>query len=195
MGGDPLSSRHQGRRPGRVRGLRRERARVRLRRLRGNRCPGQDRGGAIWRSRRNFRPPPAPIFPPRNRNCAWPRSMGRSDLSPSGPARPEQRTPFSEYVRFSKGPALRWLDDKGIPNDVRAEYPRLCPDKFQHGRAAMFEGAPKSWKDTLQAAENSQPQAFPLADQRLHARGQPLLGGGEPERGSHSARLRSPAQE
>ena len=31
----------------------------------------------------------------------------------------EQRTPFSEYVRFSKGPALRWLDDKGVPNDVQ----------------------------------------------------------------------------
>lgn len=30
--------------------------------------------------------------------------------------KPEQRTPFSEYVRFSKGPALRWLDDKGIPD-------------------------------------------------------------------------------
>ena len=26
----------------------------------------------------------------------------------------------------------------------------------------MFEGAPKSWKEALQAAENSQAQAFPL---------------------------------
>ena len=76
--------------------------------------------------------------------------------------KPEQRTPFSEYVRFSTGPALRWLDNKGIPNDVQPKikaYARINSTTA----AAMFEGAPKSWKDTLQAAENSQPQAFPLA--------------------------------
>ena len=74
----------------------------------------------------------------------------------------EQRTPFSEYVRYSKGPALRWLDEKGIPNDVQPKikgYARINSTTA----AALFEGAPKSWKNTLQAAEDSQPQAFPLA--------------------------------
>jgi len=74
----------------------------------------------------------------------------------------EQRTPFSEYVRFSKGPALRWLDDKGVPNDVQPKikaYARINST----AAAALFEGAPKSWKDTLLAADDGQPQAFPLA--------------------------------
>ncbi len=76
--------------------------------------------------------------------------------------KPEQRTPFSEYVRFSKGPALRWLDDEGVPNDVQAKikaYARINSTTA----VALFEGAPKSWKDTLLAAEDGQPQAFPLA--------------------------------
>ena len=74
----------------------------------------------------------------------------------------EQRTPFSEFVRFSRGPALRWLDEKGAPNDAQPKirgYVRVSSSTA----AALFEGAPKSWKDALQAAENSQPQAFPLA--------------------------------
>jgi Peptidase family M28 len=76
--------------------------------------------------------------------------------------RAEQRTPFSEYVRFSKGPTLRWLDDKGVPNDVEATikgYARINST----AAVALFEGAPKSWRDTLQAADASQPQAFRLA--------------------------------
>ena len=32
--------------------------------------------------------------------------------------RTEQRTPFSEYVRFTRGPSLRWLDEKGVPNNA-----------------------------------------------------------------------------
>lgn len=74
----------------------------------------------------------------------------------------EQRTPFSEYVRFSRGPTLRWLDEKGVPNDVQPKI-RGTARISSSAAAALFEGAPKSWKDALQAAENSQPQAFPLA--------------------------------
>ncbi|MGH9503862.1 MAG: M28 family metallopeptidase [Terriglobales bacterium] len=76
--------------------------------------------------------------------------------------KPEQHTPFSEYVRFSRGPALRWLDEKGVPNDVQPKirgYVRISSGTA----AALFEGATKSWKDALRAAENSQAQAFPLA--------------------------------
>ncbi|MGH9545951.1 MAG: M28 family metallopeptidase [Terriglobales bacterium] len=76
--------------------------------------------------------------------------------------KPEQRTPFAEYVRFSRGPELRWLDETGVPNDAQPTirgYARINSSTA----AALFEGAPKSWKDALRAAENSQPQAFPLA--------------------------------
>jgi Peptidase family M28 len=75
--------------------------------------------------------------------------------------KPEQRTPFTEYVRFSRGPELRWLNDQGVPNDVQPTirgYARINSSTA----AALFVGAPKSWKDALRAAENSQPQAFPL---------------------------------
>jgi hypothetical protein len=73
----------------------------------------------------------------------------------------EQRTPFSEYVRFSRGPALRWLNEKGVPNGAQPEI-RGVARISSSTAAALFEGAPKSWKDALRAAENSQPQAFPL---------------------------------
>jgi hypothetical protein len=73
----------------------------------------------------------------------------------------EQRTPFSEYVRFSRGPALRWLDEKGVPNDVQPKI-RGSARISSSTAAIMFEGARKSWKDALQAAENSQPQALEL---------------------------------
>ena len=73
----------------------------------------------------------------------------------------EQRTPFSEYVRFTRGPALRWLDEKGVPNGAEPSI-RGAVRISSNTAALLFEGAPKSWKDALQAAANSQPQAFPL---------------------------------
>ncbi len=80
----------------------------------------------------------------------------------------EQRTPFSEYVRFTRGPALRWLDEKGVPNGAEPSI-RGTARISSSTAALLFEGAPKSWKDALQAAENSQPQAFPLtASVTLH---------------------------
>jgi Peptidase family M28 len=74
----------------------------------------------------------------------------------------EERTPFSEYVRYSRGPALRWLDDKNLPNDAEPKIRGMVRINASTA-AALFEGAPKSWKDALQASEDSQPQAFPLA--------------------------------
>jgi Peptidase family M28 len=73
----------------------------------------------------------------------------------------EERTPFSEYVRYFHGPDLRWLDEKGVPNDAQPRIRGVV--RISSGTAAaLFEGAPKSWKSALQAAENSQPQGFPL---------------------------------
>jgi len=73
----------------------------------------------------------------------------------------EQRTRFSEYVRFTRGPALRWLDEKGVPDGAEPSI-RGAVRISSSTAALLFEGAPKSWKDALQAAENSQPQALPL---------------------------------
>ena len=73
----------------------------------------------------------------------------------------EQRTPFSEYIRFTRGPALRWLDEKGVPDGAEPSI-RGAVRISSSTAALLFEGAPKSWKDALQAAENSQPQALPL---------------------------------
>ena len=73
----------------------------------------------------------------------------------------EQRTPFSEYVRFTRGPSLRWLDEKGVPDGAEPNI-RGTARISSSTAALLFEGAPKSWKDALRDAENSQPQAFPL---------------------------------
>jgi len=83
--------------------------------------------------------------------------------------RTEQRTPFSEYVRFTRGPSYRWLDANGVPNNAE---PKIKGGARISASAAetLFQGAPKSWKEALQAAENSQPQAFPLtAHVSIHA--------------------------
>jgi Peptidase family M28 len=74
----------------------------------------------------------------------------------------EKRTPFSEYIRFTRGPSLRWLDEKGNPNDAQPSIKGSVRISSSTA-AALFEGAPKSWKEALQTAENGQPQAFPLA--------------------------------
>jgi hypothetical protein len=73
----------------------------------------------------------------------------------------EQRTPFSEFVRFSRGPALRWLDDKGAPNDAQPKI-RGYAKVSSSTAAILFEGAAKPWKEVLQAAEDSQAHPFPL---------------------------------
>ena len=75
--------------------------------------------------------------------------------------RVEERTPFSQLVRFYRQPTLRWLDAKGVPNDaeptIRA-YARISSDVA----SAMLEGSGKSWKQVVATALESKPQAFPL---------------------------------
>jgi len=83
--------------------------------------------------------------------------------------RTEQRTPFSEYVRFTRGPSYRWLDANGVPNNAEPKIKGGARISASTA-VALFQGAPKSWKEALQAAENSQPQAFPLtAHVSIHA--------------------------
>jgi hypothetical protein len=75
--------------------------------------------------------------------------------------RTEKRTPFAEYARFWRAPTLRWLDEKGVPNDVEPNLKGWAVISPSAG-ALLFEGAPKSWKAALQAAEEGRSQAIPL---------------------------------
>src|SRR5579872_5031920 len=57
----------------------------------------------------------------------------------------EERTPFSQLVRFYRQPALRWLDAKGTPNDAEPSihgYARISSAVA----STMLEGTGKSWK-------------------------------------------------
>jgi hypothetical protein len=75
--------------------------------------------------------------------------------------RVEDRTPFTELVRFYREPTMRWLDAKGVPNDVE---PKILARATISSIAAtaMLEGSGKSWKEVVATALASKPQAFPL---------------------------------
>jgi hypothetical protein len=72
-----------------------------------------------------------------------------------------RRVPFAAIVRYYHSPAMRWLDDKGAPNDTP---PQLHGSASLNSDAAakMFTGAPKSLVDALAAAEEGKSQSFPL---------------------------------
>jgi hypothetical protein len=73
----------------------------------------------------------------------------------------EERTPFSDLVRFYRQPSMRWLDAKGVPNDVEpAIKARATISATTAG--ALMEGSGKSWKEVVAAALDSKAQAFPL---------------------------------
>ncbi len=75
--------------------------------------------------------------------------------------RVEERTPFSELVRFYRQPTLRWLDSKGVPNDIEPKI-RARATISPNAATALLEGSGKSWKEVLATALESKPQAFPL---------------------------------
>ncbi len=75
--------------------------------------------------------------------------------------KPEKRTPFPEFVRFWRAPALRWLDEKGVPNDTQPKI-RGVASISSNTASMMFEGAAKPWKDVIRVAEEGQVPAFPL---------------------------------
>ena len=75
--------------------------------------------------------------------------------------RVEERTPFSELVRFYHEPTMRWLDAKDVPNDVEPKI-RARATISSGAATAMLEGSGKSWKEVVSTALNSKPQAFPL---------------------------------
>lgn len=70
--------------------------------------------------------------------------------------------PFPALVGFSHSPHMRWLDEKGAPNDVHPEIKGFGFLAADVG-AQIFEGSPKTLNDVLAAAKAGQPQAFPLS--------------------------------
>jgi hypothetical protein len=74
----------------------------------------------------------------------------------------EERIPFSRVVRFYREQTLRWLDNKGTPNDAQPQI-RASATLSKAGAALLFEGAPKTLSEAIDVSAKGQPQAFPLA--------------------------------
>jgi peptidase M28-like protein len=74
----------------------------------------------------------------------------------------EERIPFSRVVRFYREQSLRWLDNNGTPNDAQPQI-RASATLSKSGAAILFEGAPKSFADALDASAKGEPQSFQLA--------------------------------
>jgi len=73
----------------------------------------------------------------------------------------EERTPFSDLVRFYRQPSMRWLDAKGVPNDVEPAI-KARATMSATTAADLMEGSGKSWKEVVAAALDSKAQPFPL---------------------------------
>jgi Peptidase family M28/PA domain len=73
----------------------------------------------------------------------------------------QKRLPWTWLVPQFKAASMRWLDDKGMPND---SFPELRGVGLfsQKGAELLFRGAPKSLDDTFAAARSSQSQPFAL---------------------------------
>lgn len=74
----------------------------------------------------------------------------------------EERTPFSEVIRFYRQPTMRWLDAAGMPNDVEPKIHARATIS-SNSAIALLEGSGKSWKEVVANALESKPQSFPLA--------------------------------
>jgi len=75
----------------------------------------------------------------------------------------QKRYPWNWVVPQLKAPSMRWLDNKGMPNDSFPEL-RGVAVLSQKGAELLFRGAPKSLDETFAAARSggSQPFALPI---------------------------------
>lgn len=73
----------------------------------------------------------------------------------------EERTPFTELVRFYRQPTMRWLDSKNKPNDTDPTLQARATISSSTA-SALMQGSGKSWKQVVATALESKPQAFPL---------------------------------
>lgn len=74
----------------------------------------------------------------------------------------EKRIPFTRLVRFYREQSLRWLDEKGDPNDAQPQI-RASVTLSKEGAESLFANAAKSLQDALEVAAKGEPQSFPLA--------------------------------
>ena len=73
----------------------------------------------------------------------------------------ERLLPWQVLARTSRMPTVRWLNDEGKPNDASPEL-RGAAVLTSETSAWLFLGAAKSFDEAVAAAQQSQPQAFPL---------------------------------
>ena len=73
----------------------------------------------------------------------------------------QERSPWERTVRHSRMGSMRWTDGAALPHDTFAELfvdARLSPSGMQ----AVFEGAPRTLEEVVEAAEASLAQGFDL---------------------------------
>ena len=95
-------------------------------------------------------------------------------------------------MRFSKGPALRWLDDKGMPNDVQPKIKGYAADKFQLQARRCLKARRNPGKTLCRRRKTASPRLFrwppaspctwSAATRRWRVRTwQPILPGSDPQ--------------
>ena len=127
------------------------------------------------------------------------QTAGRSGRTRSAGARSaclvvrtrDQSFPWDRLVRQSRRGEMRWLDRNGEPADV---WPAIRGAGMLSDSAAarLFEGAPRSLSEVLDAAEAGKPPAFDLPLRATHTHGERARAAREPQRRRAAARLRPP---
>jgi Zn-dependent M28 family amino/carboxypeptidase len=73
----------------------------------------------------------------------------------------EQRTSFQRYAGFFDHPSLRWIDERGTPNDTQPSL-RASAALSRAAATQLFEGAPKTFEQALADAIAGKSVSFPL---------------------------------
>lgn len=79
-------------------------------------------------------------------------------LKPSDAA----RQPWARTVRQSRLPSCKWTDEQGVPSNTQTTF-ELSAHLAPSGAEAIFTGAPISFSEAAQNAEESRVRSFPLA--------------------------------
>lgn len=72
-----------------------------------------------------------------------------------------KRTPFTRFMGFVRQPSMRWLDAKGVPNDVETSIKGEAYVGLE-GARQLFQGAPKSFDDVIAQESAGKLPAFAL---------------------------------
>ncbi len=90
----------------------------------------------------------------------------------------EERTPFSDAVRFYRQPTMRWLDAKGMPNDVEPKIQARATISSS-AASALFEGSGKSWKASGRQGARRQASILPADGDGFDTCREPPFGSGK----------------